>query len=89
MLEGMSSDQKGKYGLQNAEKYFYLNQVCCFTGFGFWQKDWKFSSVQIPNSILILSLHGQFPASLVNKYLFDPDLMFKIENILDIFILKS
>nr|XP_034311051.1 unconventional myosin-XV isoform X10 [Crassostrea gigas] len=26
MLEGMSSDQKGKYGLQNAEKYFYLNQ---------------------------------------------------------------
>lgn len=45
--------------------------------------------MQIPNSILILSLHGQFPASLVNKYLFDPDLMFKIENILDIFILKS
>lgn len=43
MLEGMSSDQKGKYGLQNAEKYFYLNQVCYFTGFGFWQKDWKFS----------------------------------------------
>ena len=27
MLEGMSTDQKSKYGLQNAEKYFYLNQV--------------------------------------------------------------
>ncbi|XP_078318920.1 unconventional myosin-XV-like isoform X3 [Crassostrea virginica] len=26
MLEGMSTDQKSKYGLQNAEKYFYLNQ---------------------------------------------------------------
>lgn len=45
--------------------------------------------MQIPNSILILSLRGQFPASLVNKCLFNPDLMFKIENILDIFILKS
>ncbi|XP_062594386.1 unconventional myosin-XV-like isoform X8 [Saccostrea cucullata] len=26
MLEGMSKEQRGKYGLQNAEKYFYLNQ---------------------------------------------------------------
>lgn len=52
----MSSDQKGKYGLQNAEKYFYLNQVCCFNGFRFWQKDWKLSKVQIPNNILIASL---------------------------------
>lgn len=27
MLEGMSTEQKSKLGLQNAGKYFYLNQV--------------------------------------------------------------
>lgn len=27
MLDGMSNEEKSKYGLQTAPKYFYLNQV--------------------------------------------------------------
>jgi myosin heavy subunit len=28
MLQGLTSEAKGKYGLLSADKYFYLNQVC-------------------------------------------------------------
>jgi myosin heavy subunit len=28
MLQGLTSEARGKYGLLSADKYFYLNQVC-------------------------------------------------------------